>query len=136
MKWRKAPEELVEKFSDVVPRGPRVVRRQMFGYPAAFVGGNLFMGLHQEAMILRLSDSDRTSFLRIAGSSVFEPMPGRPMREYVVVPPSMLDRRATLSDWIGRSLYYAASIKPKSRAGKKSPAKRGSPAPQSKFKRR
>ncbi len=78
MRWRKSPDVLIEKFSKIVPQDPRVERRKMFGYPAAFVGGNLFMGLHQEALILRLSDEDRASFLTIEGASVFEPMRGRP----------------------------------------------------------
>ena len=114
MKWRKPPEILVQKFSEIVPQDRRVERRKMFGYPAAFVAGNLFMGLHQEALILRLSDEDRAAFLRINGASVFEPMPGRSMREYVVVPSSMVDRGTSLAGWIRRSLDYAAFIPPKS----------------------
>ncbi len=122
MKWRKSPETLVQRFSEVVPHDPRIERRKMFGYPAAFVAGNLFMGLHQEALILRLSDEDRASFLKIDGASVFEPMPGRPMREYVVVPPSMIDR-APLVSWIRRSLQYVASIPPKKAGRSKGPTK-------------
>jgi hypothetical protein len=41
----------------------------MFGYPAAFVGGNLFMSLFQDSLVLRLSENDQTSFLRIDGSA-------------------------------------------------------------------
>lgn len=71
----------------------------MFGYPCAFVAGKLFMGLHQDALILRLSDDDRPAFLRVKGAAIFEPMPGRPMRGYVVVPPGLLRRTTALSDW-------------------------------------
>jgi len=113
VKWRRSPEVLVRRFSELVPEDPRVSRRQMFGYPCAFVGGNLFMGLHQDAMILRLSDDDRSEFLGLEGAAIFEPMPGRPMREYVVVPRRVLGRTATLSAWIRRGLGYAASIPPK-----------------------
>jgi TfoX/Sxy family transcriptional regulator of competence genes len=131
MKWRRSPETLVQRFSEIVPLDPRVERRKMFGYPAAFVAGNLFMGLHQEALILRLSDDDRESFLKIEGASVFEPMPGRPMREYVVVPSRMVDRETSLAGWIRRSLNHAAAIPSKNAkrregTGKKRPAaKRG-----------
>ncbi len=76
MKWRRSPEVLVRRFSELVPEDPRVSRRQMFGYPCAFVGGTLFMGLHQDAMILRLSDDDRSEFLGLEGAAIFEPMPG------------------------------------------------------------
>jgi len=48
MEWRKSPQHLIETFNSVVP-GPPVVPRKMFGYPAAFVNGNLFMSLFQTA---------------------------------------------------------------------------------------
>ena len=128
MKWRKSPETLVQKFSELVPLDPRVERRKMFGYPAAFVAGNLFMGLHQEALILRLSDNDRESFLKIEGASVFEPMPGRPMREYVVVPSRMVDRETSLAGWIRRSLNYATVIPSKNTGRRQDSGKKRPPA--------
>ncbi len=128
MKWRKSPETLVQKFSEIVPQDPRVERRKMFGYPAAFVAGNLFMGLYQEALILRLSDDDRESFLKIEGASVFEPMPGRPMREYVVVPSRMVDRETSLAGWIRRSLEYVTAIPSKNTGRRKGSAKKRPPA--------
>jgi hypothetical protein len=46
-------------------------------------------------------------------------MPGRSMREYVVVVPALLKNRAELSRWVGRALAYAASLPVKA---KKKPA--------------
>ena len=96
MKWRKSPDELVATFESVMPDAPAVMRK-MFGFPAAFVHGNLFMGLHQENMILRLPEEHRTELLAIEGASLLEPMPGRPMREYVVVPLSIVQNPEKLS---------------------------------------
>lgn len=123
MNWRKSPEALVQQFDTVVPRDPRIERRKMFGYPAAFVGGNLFMSLFQESLVLRLSDDDRAVFLNLPGASQFEPMPGRPMREYVTVPPSMLRHEPALAGWIKRSLDYATSIPAKGTGAKGARAK-------------
>jgi hypothetical protein len=53
MKLRKSPEELVAKFDEVMP-GPPATKRKMFGFPAGFVNGNMFMGLFEDSMILRL----------------------------------------------------------------------------------
>jgi TfoX/Sxy family transcriptional regulator of competence genes len=113
MKWRKSPEALVRKFDGIVPDDPRVERRKMFGYPAAFVAGNLFMSLFQDSLVLRLSDADRESFLSLDGASAFEPMPGRPMREYVVAPAALINRPTSLAPWIRRSLDYARAVPPK-----------------------
>jgi TfoX/Sxy family transcriptional regulator of competence genes len=119
MAWRKSPAELIATFEAVLPDDPRVEPRQMFGYPCAFTGGNMFMGLHQENMVLRLSDEDRERYLEKPGAAIFQPMPGRTMREYVVVVPALAKDRAALKKWVGRALSYAASLPVKA---KKKPA--------------
>ena len=90
MAWRKSPQRLIDLFDAIVPSGTGIERRKMFGYPAAFVNGNLFAGLHQEDFILRLDEPGREALIRDCGAGIFEPMPGRRMREYVVVPAAIL----------------------------------------------
>lgn len=121
MNWRKSPEALVRTFDTLVPGDPDVERRKMFGYPAAFVGGNLFMSLFQDSLVLRLDDNDRATFLAHDGAASFEPMPGRPKREYVTAPPAMIARKKTLTPWIRKALKYGRSVPRKG-------AKRGTPA--------
>jgi TfoX/Sxy family transcriptional regulator of competence genes len=122
MKWRKPSDALVELFAAVTP-GPPAVSRKMFGFPAAFVHGNMFMGLHQEDMLLRLPEDARTELLAVRGAHTFEPMPGRPMREYVVLPPSLLDNRDKLAAWVNKALRYGLSLPPKDKSKKTRPAK-------------
>ena len=118
MKWRKPSEELTKLFEEVTP-GPPATPRKMFGFPAAFVNGNMFMGLHQEDMLLRLPEDSRPELLKTSGARIFEPMPGRPMREYVVVPPTLLKDRSKLSSWVSKAFKYGLSLPPKSKSGAK-----------------
>ncbi|HEV7519089.1 MAG TPA: TfoX/Sxy family protein [Thermoanaerobaculia bacterium] len=119
MAWKKAPEWLVETFGKLVPDDPRVEPRKMFGYPCAFANDNMFIGLHEENMVMRLPDADRERFKAEEHAEIFSPFPGRMMREYVVVPHEMLRHRlADVERWIGRSLAYAASLPPKAKNGK------------------
>ena len=115
---KKAPAALVELFAEVAPGAP-AERRTMFGYPCSFLNGNLFMGLHGDRMILRLPGGQRDELIRTQGARVFEPMPGRPMREYVVVPKVILEDQRVLERWIERSRSFAASLKPKPKKAKK-----------------
>jgi TfoX/Sxy family transcriptional regulator of competence genes len=117
MKWRPSPPDLLKTFDDVAPPPP-VVRRKMFGYPAAFVNGNMFLGLFQDQMIVRLPEQTREDLIR-EGGAVFEPMPGRPMREYVVVPPRILGDSKGLSSWVGKALAYGRGLPPKAAKEKK-----------------
>jgi TfoX/Sxy family transcriptional regulator of competence genes len=111
--WKKSPPQLVETFHGALPDDPRVERRTMFGCPCAFVRGNMFTGLHQESMILRLPEAERAA---MPGARPFEPLPGRFMREYVVVPPAILASGPELKAWAGKALAYAASLPPKKKA--------------------
>ncbi len=96
----------------------------MFGYPCAFVNGNMFTGLHQEALIVRLGENDRRRLIDEAGAKQFEPMPGRPMREYVALPRALLDDREKLTEVITAAKEFAASLPPKV----KKPRKKKKPA--------
>ena len=117
MTWRKSSEALVQRFAELVPPDPRVERRQMFGYPAAFAGGNLFMSLFEESMILRLAEAHRAELLSLARARLFEPMPGRPMREYIVVPDAMVGDSNAVRTWVERALGYATSLPAKKSKG-------------------
>ena len=130
MAWKKSSEGLKAIFNTALPADPRVERRQMFGYPSALVNGHLFAGLHEERMVVRLDEAGRNELLGVEGARVFEPMKGRPMREYVVVPPSILGDQRALRRWTARALSYVATLPPKGarptrgKATRKSAAKR------------
>jgi TfoX/Sxy family transcriptional regulator of competence genes len=119
MKWRPATAEIIEIFEKAAPDAPRAERRKMFGYPCAFVNGNMFMGVHQESLVLRLPDLDRAELLQVEGACVFEPMEGRVMREYVAIPPSLLADPEALGRWVDRSLSYVSSLPPKVKKARK-----------------
>ena len=121
--WRKSPDDLIALFYAALPSDPRVERRKMFGYPCAFIGGNLFTGLHQENVIVRLAEKDRLAAIGKQGARLFEPMTGRLMREYIVLPLRRSQSGGALAAWLQRGLSYAASL----------PAKAKKPSRKAKF---
>jgi TfoX/Sxy family transcriptional regulator of competence genes len=117
MSMPKAGAEAVATFEELLPVRPDVRRRPVFGQPAAFVGGNMFLGVFGDHLFVRLSEADRTIAEKEIGAKPFEPMPGRPMREYVVIPKSVLKDRQKASAWVDRSLAYAAALPAKKPKG-------------------
>ena len=118
--FRKSPPELVARFDDLAQLVSDADRKQMFGYPVCVLRGNMFMGLHEDSIILRLADDDRDDFLSRYDSGLFEPMPGRPMKEYVIVPPALVADDAAIAEWVRRSRAYAEQLptkKPKQKKG-------------------
>jgi hypothetical protein len=110
--WRKAPADLVERFGAAVAGIEGLETRKMFGYPAGFIGGNMVTGLHQESWIVRLPEDVRNEQLG-AGWPQFEPMPGRPMREYLGLPPDVASDPDAARAWVERAADYVRSLPPK-----------------------
>jgi TfoX/Sxy family transcriptional regulator of competence genes len=117
MKLRKSPEELVATFDDVMP-GPPATKRKMFGFPAGFVNGNMFMGLFENSMILRLPLESRDELIQRHGAKLFEPMAGRVMKEYVALPESLIRDREQLAAWVAKALVHGESLEPKAAKAK------------------
>jgi TfoX/Sxy family transcriptional regulator of competence genes len=110
--WRKSPPELVERFETAVAGIEGLEQRQMFGYPATFIGGNLTSSLHQDRWIVRLPDDERQARLD-AGWAQFEPMAGRPMRGYVVLPADVAEDPSQARSWVERAATYVRTLPPK-----------------------
>ena len=125
MKWRKSPPALIGLFENMFP-GPPAEQRKMFGYPAGFVNGNLFMGLFENEFMLRLPEGERQELLAAGKAKIFAPMPGRPMREYVSIPDALAVDKKELAKWVAKSCAFGASLKPKSKTTKKSKTKSSS----------
>ena len=90
----------------------------MFGNVAAFVNGNMFMGLFGQEVFLRLSETDRDRIAR-EGGGTFEPMPGRAMSEYMTIPSKWRSQPKTVERWVLRSLEFAGQLPPKQKKLKK-----------------
>jgi TfoX/Sxy family transcriptional regulator of competence genes len=116
--WRKSPAELKEHFEAAVAGIDGLEQRQMFGYPAGFIGGNMTTGLHQDSWIVRLPEAERQERID-AGWSVFEPMPGRPMREYVALPDEVAADPEQARGWVERGAAYVRTLPPKAPKARK-----------------
>ena len=109
-KWQPAPPEHIRLFGEMLAAFPLIQKRRMFGYPCAFFQGQMFAGLFQDSFVLRLSAEDRAQFLQLDGTLPFEPMPGRPMKEYVVLPERLLTQEESLHCWLEKAFAYAGSL--------------------------
>jgi hypothetical protein len=116
MRIKPSPPALVELFHQLLPATGGEPRR-MFGCPCGFLGGNLFTGLFEDKLFVRLAEADRAALLTQEGAEPFDPMGGRPMREYVVVPGAWLEGDADdeLRAWMAKAAGYARTLPAKAR---------------------
>ena len=113
MQWERSAAQLTERFTIVTDRHADVTRRKMFGEIAAFVNGNMVTGLHSGRWFVRLTGDDKAEALALPGAGPFEPMPGRPMGDYVVLPAAVVDDDVALDRWLGRAIAVGRALKPK-----------------------
>src|SRR5947209_15277715 len=85
MKMPKPTEATKAAFAKVVPDGPGITLKPMFGQLSAFVNGNMFCGIFGEELMVRLP-AEEIAKVKQQGGKDFEPMAGHKMGGYVVVP--------------------------------------------------
>ena len=84
-------------------------RRLLFGAPTWFVGGNMFTSVFGDDVFLRLAPTDQEE-IRKDGAKPFEPMKGGVMKEYLLLPPTILSDDKLLAQWIEKSYTLVASL--------------------------
>ena len=115
-KFTKTPPGVVAAFDKASPSRADIERKTMFSYPALFVKGNMFAFTFGPKIAVRADEATRAK----PATKRFEPMPGRPMGEYVEVPAKDMTG-AGLKRWMTSALAYADTLEPKA---KKSTAKK------------
>ncbi|HVE85664.1 MAG TPA: TfoX/Sxy family protein [Myxococcales bacterium] len=131
MDFKKPTADQVQQFESALPSDPRVKRVKMFGLPHGKVGDHMFAGRHGTGVTVRLPPGDRDKLLA-QGSQLFEPMPGRPMKDWVLLSPAITGDAKTLSGWVKRAFEHTASLPPKGKKPVQKPAAK--PATRSKSK--
>jgi TfoX/Sxy family transcriptional regulator of competence genes len=118
MKWKKVSAELSELLESAVDEF-NCQKRMMFGCPAYFVNNNMFTGVFQDYIFLRFSESDRQKIQsEYDEAEPFEPMKGRVMKEYMVLPESLYSDQEMFNDWLKRSFEYVSKLPPKEKKKK------------------
>ena len=113
--FTKSSPELVERYRAVLDRhaAPDITRRQMFGYPCAWIGGNMVSGLFGDDWWVRVSEPDRERLLELPGAHPLEVMPGKAMGRSVVLPAEVVASDADLDGWLVRAIAFTRTLPPK-----------------------
>lgn len=119
MAWSKANTDLIDLLEkSLASHG--VERKFMFGSPTFFINNNMFAGVHEDTIIMRLSETDRQElFATHPDITLFTPMQGRPMKEYAALPYDYCEDREQFQQLLEKSFSFVASLPPKPAKKKK-----------------
>lgn len=127
MDWKKSSEALVRRFTSLLPTHPDAEPRKMFGYQACFVKGNFWVGLHGDNVVVRLPDGLEAQFDAMASAAPFNPMGGRPMRGWFVVPPEVVADEEKLKGLLDQTFRAVQELPPKDTAARSGSVRTRSP---------
>jgi hypothetical protein len=78
--------------------GRGVSTSKMFGMPCLKAKKSSFAGLWGDAMVFKLTGESLAVATKLKGAALFDPMGGRPMKEWVVVPATHAKRWRELAE--------------------------------------
>ena len=107
MAWKKNALESVRRF-DEVAGVPGAERKIMFGCPVYELNGQRYAMLHENRVVLRLSDQHAAQLIA-KGGRMWEPMKGRVRNDRIVVPEAIAGTVRSLRVWMQRAVEYAQS---------------------------
>ena len=83
-----------------------IASKHFFSGAAAYVEGRIFMSLSPAGLALKLPEQDRQALIDLGGTPLqyFAKAPVK--KDYIVLPPDIVDDDSVLSDWIGRSIEF------------------------------
>ena len=106
----KATDDQKDRFRALVPEGPGVVVKPLFGQLGAYVNGNMVAGLYGDSVGVKLDDEARAELTALDGTAPFSPG-GKAMGSYLALPPDMAPDEA--AGWLARARDHVASFPPK-----------------------
>ena len=119
MAWKKPSEEL-SQFLDERMSSFDVKKKKMFGCPAYFANDNMISGVFENDIFIRLSEHDRKKINSESDEVMpFEPVKGRVMKEYVVLPDSLYNDPEKFHELLRSSYEYVSSLPQKQKKKKK-----------------
>jgi TfoX/Sxy family transcriptional regulator of competence genes len=84
-------------------------QKKMFGGVCHLSRGNMFCGVHQDRLILRLGDEAAQEALRSPEVRPFD-ITGRPMKGWVMVESAAVASEEALRDWLRKAWAFAKTL--------------------------
>ncbi|HNH46929.1 MAG TPA: TfoX/Sxy family protein [Myxococcota bacterium] len=110
MTFPKPSPELIARMKAALP--PQAQVRPMFGQVAFFLNGNMGGGTWVDSVMLRLSPEDMLD-AEDQGATFFDPMGDRPMKDYRLLPATLVADAEGMQTWLERAVRATEKLPPK-----------------------
>jgi TfoX/Sxy family transcriptional regulator of competence genes len=108
-------EALAQRIRVALEKRDGLSERKMFGGLCLMLYGNMFAGVINDELMLRVGPDKAVDLLARAGARPMD-FTGRPMKGYLYVEPSVFATEDALADWLGHALGFVETLPPKGAA--------------------
>jgi hypothetical protein len=105
-------EDLEARVQAITARWRNTRRMSMFGGVCHLINGNMFVGVYQEFLIVRLGEKGAGKALALPEVKPFD-ITGRPMKGWVMIAPAGTKDDGDLRAWLERARTFTRSLPPK-----------------------
>jgi TfoX/Sxy family transcriptional regulator of competence genes len=105
-------EGLAERIRELVEDRPNVSERKMFGGLAFMQDGHMFVGITDEALMVRTGPEHYQEALQRPHAREMD-FTGRRMKGYVYVDPEGIDADEDLAHWVELASQFVSTLPPK-----------------------
>ena len=105
-------KEIDARIQKLTSRWPNTQPKKMFGGVCHMLNGNMFCGVYQDFLILRLGPDQAGTALQLPAVRLFD-ITGKPMKGWVMVSQEGFQSDADLKQWLHQARKFASSLPPK-----------------------
>jgi TfoX/Sxy family transcriptional regulator of competence genes len=112
-------ESVADRVRNAIVGRDGLTERKMFGGLCLMLNGNMFAGIINDELMLRVGAERSDELLGRPGARPMD-FTGRPMKGYLYVEPAAFAGEVALAGWLGQALGFVEALPPK---GGSKPAK-------------
>jgi TfoX/Sxy family transcriptional regulator of competence genes len=105
-------ERLATRVRRILARHKALAEIKMFGGLCWTIRGNMACGVLKDDLVIRVNPDSALKYLREPHARPMD-FTGRPMKNFLYVSMDACKTPSGLKKWVGRSVEYALSLKPK-----------------------
>lgn len=104
--------QIEDRIQKIIAGWDNTARKKMFGGICHLLNGNMFCGVYEDFLILRLGEEQGGLALEQSHVRPFD-ITGRPMKGWVMVAVDGFKTDGELTDWLNQARQFADSLPPK-----------------------
>jgi hypothetical protein len=91
-------QEIADALAKLMANFPEAKPGKMFGMPGYMVNGKLAVGVHHDAVVVKLGPERAKALIGKPGIGTFEPMPGRVWKDRVAISSDLPKQKSLLEE--------------------------------------